>query len=208
VHCADPSILHSIRSYCCKASLHNRMMSSSQELRPCNNPYCARPMANDYLCKGCRKPVHWFCALGNTFVNKVKGHGAHYWCPLKVTKKPGAVLQASKLKVQGKETTENAFKSTKDSGAGGKKSKSKGLGKGATTKKTPKTPTSDVHVTRSSPLRKKRKAVPSVTPGQFSERSMDNDDVFVFPGTMVNDNEDVRKFNRISSDDQKAKDRW
>jgi hypothetical protein len=92
-------------------------MNSSPELCPCNNPNCARPMANDYICVGHRKPV---------------GHSTHYWCPpchaLKFTKKTGAVLQSSKLKVQRKETTWNALKSTKKAGAREKRKLSQKVG--------------------------------------------------------------------------------
>jgi len=87
-------------------------MRSSKELHPCGNPNCGCPMGTDYLCIGCRKPVHWFCAVEKTFLNKMKGHGAHYWCPpchaLKFAKKTGAVLEASRLKAQEKATTNNA----------------------------------------------------------------------------------------------------
>jgi hypothetical protein len=86
-------------------------MSSSKELHPCRNPNCGHPIGTDYLCIGCKKPVHWFCAVGNTFVNEGKGHGTHYWFPpchaLKFVKKTGAVLEASGLKAQGKATTNN-----------------------------------------------------------------------------------------------------
>ena len=56
-------------------------MSASQQCFPCSNPKCGQPMSNDYLCIGCRKPVHWFCAAGSEEVNMSKGHGMHYWCP-------------------------------------------------------------------------------------------------------------------------------
>jgi hypothetical protein len=86
-------------------------MGSSKELHPCGNPNCGRPMGMDYLCIGCKKPVHWFCAVGNTFVNEGEGHGAHYWCSpchaWKFAKKTGVVLESSWLKAQGKATTNN-----------------------------------------------------------------------------------------------------
>ena len=54
------------------------------------------------------------------------------WCPpchaLKFTKKTGAVLQSSKLKVQRKETTWNALKSTKKAGAREKRKLSQKVG--------------------------------------------------------------------------------
>jgi hypothetical protein len=34
-------------------------------LMPCANPSCALLMGKDYLCKGCYKLVHWFCAVGD-----------------------------------------------------------------------------------------------------------------------------------------------
>jgi hypothetical protein len=38
---------------------------------------CCLPLEPTYLCKGCLKAIHCFCA-----VNKEEelGHGAHYWC--------------------------------------------------------------------------------------------------------------------------------
>jgi len=56
-------------------------MSASQQCLPCSNPKCGQPMSNDYLCIGCCKPVHWFCAAGSEEVKMSKGHGMHYWCP-------------------------------------------------------------------------------------------------------------------------------
>jgi hypothetical protein len=41
---------------------------------------CRGLMGRDYICNGCRSPIHWFCLLGDHDANAEKGHGAHYWC--------------------------------------------------------------------------------------------------------------------------------
>jgi hypothetical protein len=66
-------------------------------------------MSRSYLCAGCDRSIHWFCAKGDSEVNETKGHGAHYWCAdCYQTKgpgagncrqpKPGDVLRASSAK--------------------------------------------------------------------------------------------------------------
>jgi hypothetical protein len=65
-------------------------------LMPCANPSCALLMAKDYLCKGCNKPVHWFCAVSDKESNESKGHGEHYWCPPCLTQQcPPCSMQQS-----------------------------------------------------------------------------------------------------------------
>jgi hypothetical protein len=60
-------------------------------------------MTSNYLCKGCLRPIHWFCSEGDPAVNETLQHGAHYMC-LPCTsskgakKKQGAVLQESRAK--------------------------------------------------------------------------------------------------------------
>jgi len=65
-------------------------MSASQQCSPCSNPACAQLMSHQYLCKGCKKPVHWFCVAGSMEVNKSKGHDMHYRCPPCHSKKSSA----------------------------------------------------------------------------------------------------------------------
>jgi hypothetical protein len=38
---------------------------------------CHLPMEPTYLCKGCLKAIHCFCAVNK---DEELGHGAHYWC--------------------------------------------------------------------------------------------------------------------------------
>ncbi len=42
---------------------------------------CKEKMHRDYLCVGCDRPIHWFCADGDSIDNETKGHGKKYWCP-------------------------------------------------------------------------------------------------------------------------------
>jgi hypothetical protein len=51
----------------------------------------------DYLCKGCHKPVHWFCVVSEKESNKEKGHRAHYWCPPCSTQQSNSSQQSSSL---------------------------------------------------------------------------------------------------------------
>jgi hypothetical protein len=42
---------------------------------------CKKIMNHDYHCRGCDKSIHWFCSEGDTSLNELYGHGAHYCCP-------------------------------------------------------------------------------------------------------------------------------
>ncbi len=42
---------------------------------------CKGKMHRDYLCVGCDRPIHWFCAAGDSTDNETKEHGKKYWCP-------------------------------------------------------------------------------------------------------------------------------
>ena len=59
-------------------------------------------IGSDYICIGCKKPVHWFCAVGHSLVNEGKGHSAHYWRPhyhaKKFAKNSRPVVQVSRAK--------------------------------------------------------------------------------------------------------------
>ncbi len=42
------------------------------------------PMSRDYLCKGCDRPVHWFCSANAT---EYLGHDKHFWSKLAMPNK-------------------------------------------------------------------------------------------------------------------------
>jgi hypothetical protein len=52
-------------------SSSSKMSGKQLRLAPCLK--CAGPMFYNYLCKGCERPIHWFCSEGDPAMNETLG---------------------------------------------------------------------------------------------------------------------------------------